>query len=1802
MAGPQPSGLCLSDTPSEWINKLLYRDGLFRDLMSTLEIDKYGKVGFSGNRELDYPLLNENLSHDIEVIKSFPLPQDLVERFTGMQTNCLMGVFTSCEKVWVTIDNEIFMWNFEDGEDLAYYDGMPDTIVSVALIVPSPGVLPEHIRFLLCLATPSEIWLLGMMYSNGSNTHTLGMQSSSPVLEVMPDPLYYLSTENNYISCIEGTPNGRIFLGTREGFLLEMTYSSIPNWEAASVQPNVGKSGPCTLVNHSVSAFSLLLPSIITSRFHNGDSIVQLSVDTPRHLLYTRTEDSRLTVYEFTDKISGSFSRLSTLSASDLAYQASCIVRSVDKNQFRNIISVTPLSSGLCYLMAVTRTGIRLYFGENLRLLHIRLPPSSPFDTVGLSEVKLAVETRGTVVMISTLPPSNVPTTTTLNNNSSRFKSSYPVSVNHQSSLNMSLGQFFPSDLDNNQFLNQSNCYYNDNNNNNIPDSFTTNDFDSNALNAFTKQIPPHIIYTISPDPYPWTPNLAESFMATQCIGGAWAITVLPDNHLHMDSFGSHLAGYSTTTTTAIDKSRSDSLQVTSQRSSLRGEPPVVLTQILDPPSRRLLLISAQGVVHFRLPSPLTRLQEYLSREFASNTSMLPLSGGGGGGGYTDHQISEMMSTSPGYIDSSLKLGFEGGYLTAYLLQFSADEAICAALAIGAAAAISGGQAKKSLQFAAEQAALYFAAEASQYWPPAVIRSRAVTNLSYLQSSSHQASTGTRGGGGGGAGGNISSNTGDDSSLNSALHLFTGVCVFLSRITRCFWRSSMFFDATSICAKYDVNSSFTNSSNSIRNKPTSNGGGLKSWVKSLIHTLSTASTFGGGGGRGKSSESSEQIIISRLETSEISWLLSQITYVQQFIQRQLNVRGGWFRLSPQSLSSASTHREMSTKTMLDASDEHVDGVALQRLAEELDHLLSMIGEILGFWEILSEHVVHKIMRRLNNEHRDLALQLTIESYISSLMNIQYSGSILTTLHHGSLAGDNQLNKSPITSSSVISTGVSGGGGGGGTSGSSNQTGTEVIGALITALIEYYLLETSEEVEEGGSIINVETITSRLQSTCPSLFANEDAMCAKASECLIQASIIRINILSTLNDPDGLNDLQYEASLENKAHIDQLVSEAIQLYIEAGPSINLENAVHRLESCNAWRGAIRLCLSVARSRDPSDIAVDCLKKGRRPSSDPILDFDHRGGVGGHRSKHNRAFAISELAATEGRYDAYRRLTICLDHLLHAAQIKSDATFIVEQPNNVSTTTTNSMLNMSNTTVNGNDISKVGGMKTKIGYDTIATTGTNGTTTGGDSFTLVDELDSSPQYARSTLQTVLIDISRSDDILAHFEVFNWLLSHGLTDTVISLNSPNLEPYLRSRLRQTPDDPGLRCLLWRQLERRGARLEAAQVLEHLAVTPCRQLTLDDRLDFAARAIVAVKALPTSQQDLDYLKDLETRLELAQLQQLLLNELKQYKKQLIYHQGKKQSIGSPIGSISPASLSPHRSHIPLGSTIEDEIDEAILQLTHGALLSVTEMFADYADRFGLHESKLCLLWASGSQDYALIKAIWRDLLRRILTQSSTSVLYSPTKRSPPFTPYNTSRHPVTDSKTTRSTQQLIELSLQDCLSRFSNRFLDDSSSNHLRGSIYFPLTDIISTLEYYAIQHKLSASWVPNILRDSHLLCIANITEAYNELIHSKDSLWRRDEVQHRLFNALITVIDDFLRSTVIRLPVRQRMLQTDRMLNQITGLLVDLNSDIATTCVDDIDRSASGGGGGGKTSNQQQWIDSLRCIHEKLQRLNR
>lgn len=141
------------------------------------------------------------------------------------------------------------------------------------------------------------------------------------------------------------------------------------------------------------------------------------------------------------------------------------------------------------------------------------------------------METRGTVIMVSALPQNVPSTTSTLGGLGSRYTTTTRSAATlNQSSLNMSLGQFFTTDLDN-----SSSSY---------KAAAVLNQSDDN-LNAFTKQIPPHVIYTISPDLYPWTLNLTESFTTSWCVdGGAWALTVLPDNQSFGDSMGNDLSGY----------------------------------------------------------------------------------------------------------------------------------------------------------------------------------------------------------------------------------------------------------------------------------------------------------------------------------------------------------------------------------------------------------------------------------------------------------------------------------------------------------------------------------------------------------------------------------------------------------------------------------------------------------------------------------------------------------------------------------------------------------------------------------------------------------------------------------------------------------------------------------------------------------------------------------------------------------------------------------------------------------------------------------------------------------------------------------------------------------------------------------------------------------------------------------------------------------------------------------------------------------------------------------------------------------
>ena len=77
----------------------------------------------SGCQDADYP--NASASDSVPVLSEaqrVPLPAELAEQFNHMQVDWKIGIFTEIGRAWLTIDADIFIWKYQTGHDLAYFD------------------------------------------------------------------------------------------------------------------------------------------------------------------------------------------------------------------------------------------------------------------------------------------------------------------------------------------------------------------------------------------------------------------------------------------------------------------------------------------------------------------------------------------------------------------------------------------------------------------------------------------------------------------------------------------------------------------------------------------------------------------------------------------------------------------------------------------------------------------------------------------------------------------------------------------------------------------------------------------------------------------------------------------------------------------------------------------------------------------------------------------------------------------------------------------------------------------------------------------------------------------------------------------------------------------------------------------------------------------------------------------------------------------------------------------------------------------------------------------------------------------------------------------------------------------------------------------------------------------------------------------------------------------------------------------------------------------------------------------------
>lgn len=391
------------------IERHLQEERAYPDLSELLQVPAPNCPTVSGLSDMDYPLQGPSLLTtpnlpEISAIRRVPLPPELVEQFGHMQCNCMMGVFPEISRAWLTIDSDIFMWNYEDGGDLAYFDGLSETILSVGLVKPKAGIFQPHIRYLLVLATPVDIVILGLSFAGLQAGSGNLNDSLSGGMQLLPDPLYSLPTDNTYLLTITSNDYGRIFLAGKDGCLYEVAYQAETGWF----------SQRCRKINHSKSTLSFLVPSVLQFTFSEDDPIVQIAIDNSRNTLYTRSEKGVIQVYDLGCDGQG-MSRIASVSQSSIVSAAGNIARTIDRTVFKPIIQIAVIEKSEsidCQLLAVTQSGVRMYFSTvpfkhpdarpcMLALISIRLPPGfSASSTVEKpSKVHKALYSKGVLLM-----------------------------------------------------------------------------------------------------------------------------------------------------------------------------------------------------------------------------------------------------------------------------------------------------------------------------------------------------------------------------------------------------------------------------------------------------------------------------------------------------------------------------------------------------------------------------------------------------------------------------------------------------------------------------------------------------------------------------------------------------------------------------------------------------------------------------------------------------------------------------------------------------------------------------------------------------------------------------------------------------------------------------------------------------------------------------------------------------------------------------------------------------------------------------------------------------------------------------------------------------------------------------------------------------------------------------------------------------------------------------------------------------------------------------------------------------------
>ncbi|KAF8832270.1 hypothetical protein HHX47_DHR1001833 [Lentinula edodes] len=114
-------------------------------------IPELGEILPNGQASSSYSVFPDDIRVPFQKRKLVGIPEALFQYYSSTSVNSHMGLIPEIERVWISIDHKLFLWDYNDSQEISSFVDQPYVITHVGLVKPKKGLFIEEISHLLVI-------------------------------------------------------------------------------------------------------------------------------------------------------------------------------------------------------------------------------------------------------------------------------------------------------------------------------------------------------------------------------------------------------------------------------------------------------------------------------------------------------------------------------------------------------------------------------------------------------------------------------------------------------------------------------------------------------------------------------------------------------------------------------------------------------------------------------------------------------------------------------------------------------------------------------------------------------------------------------------------------------------------------------------------------------------------------------------------------------------------------------------------------------------------------------------------------------------------------------------------------------------------------------------------------------------------------------------------------------------------------------------------------------------------------------------------------------------------------------------------------------------------------------------------------------------------------------------------------------------------------------------------------------------------------------------------------------------------